>query len=306
MTKKYVFSLGIFIVLYTALILIIPPDQAVLDKFNLTLIQLQFIDITIIMLLALIWYSAFYGFSKFKEYATKIIDNPDGRAFNTIANGLGVLAFALPITSLISIELSYLARLYPEFTPITVILDRYIAIILAMVAIIFIYRGSKKLAALTNKRPKNTLFTWGSLLFVLAMGTLYAYIALSNPANDIPDAMTMKSVYYLPGWLIITTYVIPHTCIWLLGLRSITFILFFKRNTQGLLYARALSCFAIGLGMVVGASIAVQIFTALGNTPADWGLQQLLAFVYLVVVIMAIGYVLIALGAKKLKRIEEV
>lgn len=306
MPKKYALILGIFIVLYTALILIIPPDQAVLDKFNLSILQIQLIDFTLILFLAVIWYSAFYGFSKFKEYALKIINSPDGRAFNTLANGLGVLAVALPITSLTSVELNYFARLYPEFTPATVIIDRYIILTLAIVAIVLIYRGAKNLAALTNKKLKNTLYIWASTAIVLAMGGLYAYVALSNTASSVPDPVTGRAVYYLPAWLIIATNIIPYVCIWLLGLKSIAFILFFKRNTAGLVYGRALGNFAVGLGLVVGASIVVQIFTALGNTPTNWGLQLLLAFVYLLVIVMAVGYLLIAIGAKKLKKIEEV
>lgn len=306
MHKKYAISLGIFIVLYAALIFILPPDQAILNKFHLTFMQLQVINLTLILLLAVIWYAAFYGFSTFKEYALKIIDHPDGRAFNTLADGLGVLAFALPLTSLISTELNYIARMYPEFTPATVITDRYIALVLAIVAITLIYRGSKNLAALASKKPRNTVYTWLSLGAVLTMGGVYAYVALSNTASSVPDPATGKAVYYLPVWIIIATNIIPYTCVWLLGLRSIALILFFKRNAQGLIYSRTLGRFALGLGLVVGASIVVQIFTALGNTPAEWGLQLLLVFIYILVIIIAIGYLLIALGAKKLRKIEEV
>lgn len=305
MPKKYAFLLGIFIAFYAVLIFVIPPDPAVLKRFGMDVLQLRLIRLTLVGFLAVIWYSAFYGFAKFKEYALKIKDSPDGRAFCTLANGLGVLAFALPISSLVSTALGYIARAHPDFTAATVVAERYLALGLAAAAIVLIYRGSKSLAALTTKKPKRAGYLWGSIA-VLIMSGLYAYIVLTNTTSSVPDPANSKAVYYLPVWLIITTNIIPYACIWLLGLRSVTHILFYKRNSQGLVYARALGSFAIGLGFVIGGSIAVQIFTALGNSLDKWGLQLLLALVYLLVIIMAIGYVLIAIGAKRLKKIEEV
>lgn len=305
MPKVYVFLLGIFIAFYVMLILITPPDPTVLERFGVDVLQIRLISLTLVALLAVIWYSAFYGFAKFKEYALKIKESPDGRAFCTLANGLGVLAFALPITSLVSTILDYYTRIHPELTAAIVITERYLALGLAAAAIVLIYRGSKDLVAITAKTPGRIGYLGGGIV-VLIMGGLYAYIALSNTAASVPDPATGIAVYYLPPWLIVTTNIIPYTLVWLLGLSSVLHILFYKRNSQGLVYTRALSSFAAGLGLVVGGSIAVQIFTALGSGVDEWGAQLLLAFVYLLVIVMATGYVLIAIGAKKLKKIEEV
>lgn len=305
-TKKYVPLLVIFIILYITPIFFVSPDPALLSRFNLSTLQLKLISLTLVVFLAIIWYSAFYGFAKFKEYAAKITHSPDGRTFNMLANGLGFLALALPVSALASAALDYIAQMYPAFSPTTVVIRRYIMLCLAAIAFIWIYRGSKSLVTLTSKKFKPSLYFWMGVIAVLAMGVLYAYVALANTVGNVPNPISYKAVYYLPPWLIITTYVIPYVFIWLLGVRSIALILFFNKNTQGLVYKKALRHLAVGLSLVVGGSIATQLFMALGNTTGSRGLQLLLIFVYLLLIFMAIGYILIAIGAKKLKKIEEV
>src|SRR4029079_18930440 len=156
MPKKYAVLLGIFIAVYAALSFIIPPDPASQEKFGLSALQVRFISLTLLVPLAVIWYLAFCGFSKFTEYALKIVDNPDGRAFNMLANGLMVLALTLPISSITSAVLNYLSGMHPNFTAATVITNRYMALVLAAAAFVLIYQGSKGLSALITKKASRT------------------------------------------------------------------------------------------------------------------------------------------------------
>lgn len=304
MSKKYAFSLGIFIILYVGLSFSIPPDPTTLERFDLSVLQLRLLSLTVALPLMVIWFLAFYGFAKFKEYALRIIDSSDGQAFNTLANGLMVLAFTLPISSLTSLALKYFAHIYPDFTAATVIANRYIALCLAIAAFVLIYQGSKRLADLITKKITRPHYLW-AWITALFMGGLYAYFIITYIVRGVSDPSD-QTVYYLPAWLIITTIVIPYTCIWYLGLKSATHILFYKRNVQGLVYRQTLGSLAAGVGMVVSASIVMQLLTALSSHFVTWGLQSLLILVFLLIATMAIGYAFIAFGAKKLKKIEEV
>lgn len=296
----------IFLILYITPIFFTAPNPAILERYDLSALQLKFIMLTIVVFLAVIWYSAFYGFVRFKEYAVKIIDSSDGQAFNALANGLGLLAISFPVSALIAAGFGYISQINPALNPATVITERYIVLALAAIAFMWIYKGSKRLLSLTSKKFKPSFYFWLSILLVFTMGGLYAYVALTNTADSVTEPISRKAVYYLPPPLIITTYVIPYVCIWMLGLRSIAFILFFSKKSKGLVYRRALGYLAAGLSLVVSGSIATQLLTAIGNAASHWGLQLLLALVYLLVIAIAAGYLLIAVGAKKLKKIEEV
>lgn len=305
MTKKYVLLLGIFVALYVLITFNTPPDPTSLQLLGISVLQLRLINLSFLIPVVAIWFLAFYGFSTVKDYALKITGNPDGRAFNKLASGLMVLGFTLPMSSIISASLNYLTRAYPDFIAASVITNRYISLILAALAITLIYQGSKGLVALVIKDSVRPNYLWCAIVAVI-MGGVYAYLALTNMASSTPDPDTNLGIYYLPSWLIVTTIIIPHICIWYFGLKSAVLILFYKKRVQGILYARALSRLAAGIGIVVCSSMVSQLFTAVSTQFVKWGVQPLLAFAYVLVVITGIGYVLIALGAKKLKKIEEV
>jgi hypothetical protein len=61
-----------------------------------------------------------------------------------------------------------------------------------------------------------------------------------------------------------------------------------------------------GLLGVIAASIFIQYLTSLSGRLLHWHLSSLLGLIYLLLIIEAVGFVVIALGAKKLQKIEEV
>lgn len=305
MPKKYAFLLGVFIVAYMILTFGVPSDADWLERLGLSDLQFRLIRLTLALPLVMIWFLAFYGSATFKAYALKIIGSPDGRAFNVLANGLMVLALALPVSSITSATLRYLSRMHPEFTAAAVITNRYISLGLAIIAFVLIHRGAKSLVALTAKKSAGSTYVW-SVIAALTIGGPYTYLIITNSANSIPDPSIALAIYYLPAWLVVATIVTPYVWVWYLGIKSAVFILFYKKHIQGLVYRQALGRLAAGIGIVVGGSIVVQLLTPLSSQLVNWGLGSLLTLVYLLVVIVAIGYVLIALGAKRLKKIEDV
>src|SRR3546814_738920 len=79
---------------YLSVSLLVPADQAVLERYHLTVAQLNLLRLTVVLPLIAIWFAAFYGYDKFSLYARSIQNSSDGPAFGYIASGLGVLAFS--------------------------------------------------------------------------------------------------------------------------------------------------------------------------------------------------------------------
>jgi len=63
---------------------------------------------------------------------------------------------------------------------------------------------------------------------------------------------------------------------------------------------------ALGITIVIISSIIIQYVTTLMNNGNDLSFGSLLLLVYGLLIVEAAGYALIAYGARRLKRIEEV
>jgi uncharacterized membrane protein len=80
----------------------------------------------------------------------------------------------------------------------------------------------------------------------------------------------------------------------------------YAKKIKGLLYKRALNRLAAGIATVIGSSIFIQFINIVFAYKNNGSLGSLLVLIYLLLAVEAIGYILIASGAKNLKRIEEI
>lgn len=102
------------------------------------------------------------------------------------------------------------------------------------------------------------------------------------------------------------TIIVPYLYAWFMGLMSCYEIIMYSQRIKGLLYKRALNRLAGGIGAVIGSSIFIQFINVVYAYKTNSSLGPLLILIYLLLVVEAIGYILIANGAKNLKRIEEI
>jgi hypothetical protein len=304
--KKIYTVLGVAILLYAAIVLGTPPDPEVLQRYNISVIQAKMINLTIIVPLALIWIVAVYGYVVFKDYSRLIRKSKDGNAFLAISNGLGLLAAGLPLASIISLLTNIVVDKKPNLMPVTTVFNHYLSISIAIVAFWFIYQGAQKLQTLTKAKPHG--MQWSLLLgSFVALALTYVYLVLSNPARNHPGLLSGgRTIFYLPDWLIVTTIIAPYLYVWYVGLVSGFYINFYQQKVGGIIYKQAFRYLAIGIVSVIGGSILRQYLTAASNLLADLRLAPLLLLVYTLLIAIAIGYVLIGIGARKLKHIEEV
>jgi hypothetical protein len=129
-------------------------------------------------------------------------------------------------------------------------------------------------------------------------GLIFKY-ALLHPAPT-------SAFNFLPSWLVFTTVVIPYLYVWYAGFRSVSQIFFYRQHVEGILYKSFLKYLALGFGFVVGTSIVLQFLSGVSSLLTNVSLGPLVAIVYALLIIIASGYVLIARGAKKLEKIEEI
>jgi hypothetical protein len=113
-------------------------------------------------------------------------------------------------------------------------------------------------------------------------------------------------MYYLSTPLLITTLVIPYLFTWFVALLSAYEFGLYARFAKGLLYRHALHQFSYGLVLVIAGSVANQFVDNTFGEKVGRSLGLLLLVGYAILATTAVGLIMMALGTKKLKKIEEV
>jgi hypothetical protein len=288
------------IIAYVAEGFIPKPDKRVLSQFHLTTTGYYWLVDPLIIVLVAIWLASLYGSMRVKSYARLISNSRDGAAIDKISNGLLILTMSLPLTSNIAYVLNHIARNHSRLQPTMTIVINYISLALMAAAFISIARGSNKLFKLIPGQVKQLPQMAWQGLFILA-GSLYGYFIVAQPIHT-PLA---RRAYYLPDWLLVLTIAAPYMFFWYLGVRGAYNIYLYRANISGQLYKGALNFLAAGIFFVVLGSVLTRMLTSISTTITNLKLTPLLLVIYGLLSVIATGYILIAIGAQKLRRIEE-
>lgn len=291
---------------YSLLILMVPPDASVLVRYGLTPGIARLVSLSLAIPVMTIWFMAFYGFIQFKQYANLIKKNQDGQSLAKVANGLMVLAFGLPLGSLCSTALNYIAARNSSLIPATVIINNYIMLGFVLVGFAIIYQGTKSLTELTQNQERRSVYDSFAVALLVIFSIAYCYITLTNPARQFPPAGVRRAAYYMSDIPLIFTIIVPYLFVWFYGIRSTFLLRSYRSNVPGKLYKQALGYLAAGLGTVIISQMLLRFLVSLTTLLNSLSLQYLLMVLYGLVLIIGTGYVLIAMGSKKLKKIEEV
>lgn len=301
--KKLPLLFAAFSIIYLAQSLLLPPDQATLDKYNLSTGQFAAVIITIAVPYLLIWFVALGGYMSLRSYTESIRDTKDGRAFSIISKGLLVLAAWMPISAIVNAQIDYFSRNHPDLMPTLTILNNYMNAILLFTAFYLVYKGSQNLLGTVKKNTGSV--TLKLTLTYIAMSALYTFLVLQDPARYAPTESVDTASYYLPDWLIITTVVVPRLVMWFLGIQAAYNVLLYRQKVKGTIYKESLSVLAKGLGWIVAGTVALRCFQSLSTQMSELSLRAILLLIYVLLVVISIGYVLVAKGARNLKQIEE-
>lgn len=299
-TLSWVF--GFLILLYVILSIGLPPDQAVINRLNLSETHARVLTASIVLPLAVIYIIAYYGAFRLTQYAAAIKSTNEGNSYKQLAKGLMVHAFSLPLTAMVISLLTTWAADNSDMIPTLGIVRNYIRLAFALVAFTLIARGAEGLIkTLENRRSTDRFLV--TIFATVAVSCLFTWLIISRPISGDMSA----NVYFLPNWLVVTTLAIPYLFIWCRGMRAMYHLYKYRTNVKGKVYRSALGDVAKGIGAIILIAILTQLLLTISARLLNrLNVTPLLLILYALVALYAVGYILVARGANKLKRIEEV
>lgn len=294
--SKLFYTYVTFVLLYISSFLFQRPISN-LHQLEPSIIQYRFLSLTILVPAIIIWFAAFYGYYKLRVYASMIKDTPDGKHVEYIAKGLFILAVSLPIVALTTATANTLVEHNQSLATTVTIVQNYISVLFPLVAFIFINIGAHGLSILSKQRPSYKVMNLLAAAFI-GIAIVFCYLVMTTGSLD--------DIYHLPPLLVILTLVFPYMFTWYLGLVAAYQTHLYSRNAPGTLYRQTWNMLATGIAAIIIAQIARQY---IGNTTLrleNLQFARLLFMVYILSGILSVGYILVALGAKRLQKIEEV
>jgi hypothetical protein len=296
--SKIFYLYVVLVIVYAGLTLLLPAPIQTLHRYHLSILELRLLDITIIVPLALIWLAGFYGYAKLKTYSMGIRRARDGRHVDKIASGVLLLVLWLPLSSIVANLLHFIAYKHPSTTAATVVIDNYFNLLVPLAGFIVIGIGVEGLARLARlhliHRSLNIL---AGILVVV--GVFYSYLVVSTDNR-------LLSLYHLPLAVVLLTLVVPYIYMWYMGLLAAYKLYLYRQKVAGVVYRKSWGLLAFGISAIIGIQIVLQCIVTLTTQLNRLSLGWLLIFIYILLILIAIGYVLIAQGAKNLQKIEEV
>lgn len=289
----------ILVLVTVGLALGLPPDSQTQQHLQVSNFAYRIAILLLLIPYGIIWYTAFYAYAKLTEYVHAIKGSNDGRAFRSIMNGIGFLAFGLMVSTIISLIFQFINNHHPGFRGAATIVRHYLSITLLVVSFTLIGNGTRRLTDITRNRP-GIVATRLYVLFFLAVSVTFTYLVLKYHHAH-------PNVYHLNSALLIITFIIPYLFSWFVGLLSAYEFSIYAKRVKGIIYRRALRLLSRGILTTVLGDIIIQF---LENTfiavKANQSISLLVGFEYFLLIIVAVGLTLIALGTNKLKKIEEV
>ena len=288
---------------YLVLSQLLPVNQAELHNYGLTSGQYHVLRFLLALPLSLLWFAAFFGYAQLSQYAKAVAKTPEAEGYRRLTTGCYWLTLTLVIPSVVSLVFNPISGSHPGFHTTAVILINYLILGLTLLAFINISNGTQELAAKAKHRF-SAANTRSLQFFFVAGGVLYCYLTFRN--IDLHSLASTNNPYYLPIWLLITSLFIPNLYAWFIGLLAAYEIGALARSSPGVLYQRALKLFALGLVAVIACLISVQYLHTTIPRTGHLSLNSTLVITYSIYIGAIIGFALLAWGAWRLKRIEEV
>jgi hypothetical protein len=288
---------------YLTLVLLLPASTLSLKEYGWSAAEYHVIFMLIAIPMIATWFAAFYGYHWIRLYARSLHKTESGNSYRQLANGVGWLALSIPVPSIISLILNSIGNNHPGFQPASIIITNYIALLLPLIAFGIIGNAARQL---TNAADiKISLAGARSVIFMfVTLGVMFCYLVFQH--FDFSSPGSTDNPYYLPVWLMLTTLIVPYLYAWFVGLLAAYEISVLATKTRGVLFSQALRLFVFGLVTVIGSSIVLQYIGSAAPRTGHLQLNSRLLLTYVVRIAAGIGFLLIAAGARKLRKIEEV
>lgn len=284
---------------YVILLLVLPPNAATTQTYRLSGLEYRILSLLLGVPRIVVWFAAFYGSARLAYYARKIYKTDEGQALEQVSRGLWWLAWGLPVSSIVTNIAGGITHLNHGLLAAAIIINHFVALIISIIAFTIIGSGTRKLLDVTHKNISIQALR-ALILGFLFLGVGYCYATVRSAQTHNPNP------YHMPVWLILLTVVIPYLYAWLMGLLAAYELRLYCRHVAGVLYKHALGLLASGFSLAIVASVALQLITSSSNSLRRIAFNWTLLVLYAVLVVYAIGFLLVAVGANRLKKIEEV
>lgn len=285
------------------LIFILPTDKTAMKLYHLTSSEYQLLIFVFILPYMLVWLAAFYGYAKLSQYTVSLQQTGESNDYNEIARGTKWLAFGLPTVTLISLLLTSISGSHPGLKPTSIIIVNYLSLLIPLVAYNFIRKGSHGLVE--RSKTRFSLTDMRTIVMVLVViGVAYCYFTFKK--LNLDSIGSSDNPYYLPAWLMITTVIIPYLYAWFTGLLAAYEMVLYSRQVQGVLYRQAMRWLASGIVGVIVGGIGLQYLRTVVPRTGHLSISNTVLIANITYIILAVGFILLVIGATRLKKIEDV
>lgn len=295
--SKLLYSYIIFVVVYCLLTLLPAPDRTTLVKYHLHPTGLRLLDATLLVPIFVMWFAVFYGYGRLHRYSQLIKRERDGKQVVKLANGLLILALGLPLNSIIGNALALYARTHPGFAAPATIISNYIGVAYPLAAFIFINSGTRGLNAFSREHPS---FLLGNAVVLADIILGVIFCTLIAHAHH-----SLQNSYHMSSGLVMLTFAIPYMYMWFLGMYAVAEMYTYSQQLSGVLYRKAWDRLAFGLGTIIILDILLQYLGTLAAWLNSLTLAGVLGLLYVLLLLLAGGFIVVALGTKELMKIEE-
>jgi hypothetical protein len=288
---------------YVAQTLTSTISQATLTKYHASASQIHQLSLSIAIPYIVIWIVGLIGYLWLRSYTTFLGKDKDAAGFRIITRGVFLFTFWLPFSTLIgNLASSYYAN-HPGAAAGLVIVVNYLNIVVLIPAFWWVYQGANRL--LSSAKIIHTSLTVRQTMLFIVFAALYTYLTLHDPARQFSTDGVMKATYYLNDGWILFTIVIPRLLMWYLGFAAAASIILYRQKVKGTIYKEALRWVAFGLTGIVASTVILRVIQSLSTQLGKLSLLLLFLVVYVLLAVIAVGYVLLAKGASRLQKIEE-
>ncbi len=253
--------------------------------------------------LVIIWFGAFYGYYRLRAYTISIANTKEEIVFKKLTLGILWVAWGLVLPTILALIFSMFISTSSDISPAMLIFENYFSLLFPLVAFTIIADGAHRL--ITYEKLKSARFSIRILLFTFVFcATLYCYFTFRSLNLNL--LTSTSNPYYLPVWLIIITITIPYLYTWLIGLLAAYEYSIFAKQVKGVIYRRAIQLVSAGVVLVIVDSIGVQYIHSIIPRSGHMSLNSLLVATYILYFVIVLGFILISVGAGRLKKIEDI
>ncbi len=295
-SKRFV-SFVILAIMYAAVNFIAAPPRSTLDHYHITSDKVHLLNATIVVPVVAVWFIALFGYEKIRNYSTFIEGHKESHQVRKLTQGVMIFAYWLPVTATASAVLNLFGMWHPGWHSAVTIIVNYLSLLFPLAGFWVLSQACQELGVL-SKRPTHRLDIHLMTLALILIGVGYGYLIAS--AHD-----TIYSIYHTPIAVVLLTLTVPYIFSWYLGLSAVNDLLRYSRDVSGLIYHKSWNKLAFGIVWIVVLSIILQYVAAvsakLNNLPLNW----ILLIIYILIPIIAVGFIFVAVGARQLTKIEE-